>query len=66
MVLKGRKDLSCKRAWEHFKFYKNEKDVYSNDDQLRIPNQADHRFFIKVCPLTHTSDSQSAMILDSF
>ena len=33
MVLKGRKDLSYKRAWEHFKFYKNEKDVYSNDDQ---------------------------------
>ena len=23
MVLKGRTDLSCKRAWEHFEFYKN-------------------------------------------
>ena len=50
MVLKGRKDLSCKRAWEHFKFYKNEKDVYSNDDQLRIPNQADHRFLSRFVP----------------
>ena len=65
MVLKGRKRIFHVRGrGSILNFIKIKKDVYSNDDQLRNSNQADHRFLSR--PLTRTSDSESAMILDSF